>query len=110
MQGTWVQSLDGEDPTYHGATKLIHLNYWARALEPTSTNYKAQNLEAMRHRKRSHHTEKPAHHNKDRPHSMQLKSAHSNKDPEQPKINNFFKVFFKKNESTSSLTEIKNDK
>ena len=28
MQGTWVQSLVQEDHTCHGATKLMHHNYW----------------------------------------------------------------------------------
>ena len=39
MQGTWVRSLVQEDPTCHGATKPVHHNYWACALEPSSHNY-----------------------------------------------------------------------
>ena len=39
MQGTWVRSLVQEDPTCCGATKPIHHNFWACALEPTSHNY-----------------------------------------------------------------------
>ena len=39
MEGTRVRSLVWEDPTCHGATKLVHHNYWACALEPTSHNY-----------------------------------------------------------------------
>ena len=39
MQGTWVQALVREDPTCCGATKHVHHNYWACALEPTSHNY-----------------------------------------------------------------------
>ena len=31
MQEIWVQSLVGEDPTCHGATKSICHNYWVRA-------------------------------------------------------------------------------
>ena len=27
MQGTWVQALVPEDPTYHGATKPMHHSY-----------------------------------------------------------------------------------
>ena len=27
MQGTWVRALVQEDPTCHGATKLVHHNY-----------------------------------------------------------------------------------
>ena len=27
MQGTWVQALVQEDPTYHGATKPVRHNY-----------------------------------------------------------------------------------
>ena len=60
MQGTQVQSLVWEDSTCQGATKPMHHSYWAHALEP------------MLHSKRSHHSEKPAHHNED---------------PPQPKIN-----------------------
>ena len=39
MQGTQVRSLVQEDPTCHGATKPMHHNYWACALEPASHNY-----------------------------------------------------------------------
>ena len=39
MQGTWVRALVREDPTCHGATKPMHHNYWACALEPASHNY-----------------------------------------------------------------------
>ena len=39
VQGTWVQALDQEDPTCHGATKPVHHNYYACALEPVSHNY-----------------------------------------------------------------------
>ena len=34
MQETWVRSLVWEDPTCHGATKLVCHNSWACALEP----------------------------------------------------------------------------
>ena len=39
MQGTRVQALVREDPTSRGATKPVHHNYWAFALEPSSHNY-----------------------------------------------------------------------
>ena len=39
MQGAWVRALVQEDPTCHGATKPVHHNYWAHALQPTSRNY-----------------------------------------------------------------------
>ena len=39
MQGTQVRALVWEDPTCHGATKPVHHNYWACALEPASHNY-----------------------------------------------------------------------
>ena len=42
MQGTWVQALVWEDPTYCGATKPVCHNYWACALEPVSHNYWAR--------------------------------------------------------------------
>ena len=38
-QGPWVRSLVGEDPTCRGATKPVHHNYWACALEPASHSY-----------------------------------------------------------------------
>ena len=39
MQDTWIPALVWEDPTCHGATKPLHRNYRACALEPTSHNY-----------------------------------------------------------------------
>ena len=39
MQGTRVRALVREDLTRRGATKPVHHNYWACALEPTSHNY-----------------------------------------------------------------------
>ena len=39
VQGTQVQALVQEDPTCHGATKPMHHNYRACALEPVSHNY-----------------------------------------------------------------------
>ena len=73
MQGTQVQALVREDPTCRGATKPVHHNYWACALEPVSNNYwahepqllKPASLEAMIHNKRSHHNEKPVHRNEE---------------------------------------------
>ena len=42
MQGTQLWALVREDPTCCGATKSVHHNYWACALEPTSHNYWAR--------------------------------------------------------------------
>ena len=39
MQGTQVRALVQEDPTCCGATKPLHHDYWACALEPTSHNF-----------------------------------------------------------------------
>ena len=72
-QGTRVRSLVREDPTCRGATKPVHHNYWACALEPASHNYwacmphllKPARLEPVLHNKRSHHNEKPAHRNEE---------------------------------------------
>ena len=61
MQGTQVQSLVWEDPTCRGATKPMCHNCWAHVpqlLKPAP-------LEPMLCNKRSHHNEKPAHHNKE---------------------------------------------
>ena len=71
MQGTRVWALVWEDPTCHRATKPVYHDYWACALEPTSHNYwahvpqllKPACLEPMLPNKRSHHNEKPTHHN-----------------------------------------------
>ena len=80
MQGTQVQSLVREDPTFHVATKPVHHNYGPCALEPASHNYwahvpqllspRATTTEvhmprAQIHNKRSHHKEKPVHCNKE---------------------------------------------
>ena len=46
MQETWIQSLIQEDPTYCRATKPIHHNYWACALELMLHNEKPQQWEA----------------------------------------------------------------
>ena len=76
MHGTGVQSLVQEDPMYHGATKPVHLHYWA--CNPVESNQELQllkplGLEPMLHNKRSHLNGKP---------------AHCNEDPVQPKNNN----------------------
>ena len=73
MQGAWVRALVREDPTCGGATKRVHHDYWACALEPASHNYwacvpqllKPARLEPVLHNKRSHHNEKPEHCNKE---------------------------------------------
>ena len=39
MQETWVQSLIWEASICHAATKLLHHNHWAHALEPKSCNH-----------------------------------------------------------------------
>ena len=61
MQGTRVWSLIREDPTCFRATKSVHHHYWAcvpQLLKP-------MHLEPMPHNKRSHHSEKPEHYNKE---------------------------------------------
>ena len=64
MQGTRVRALAREDPTCRGATKPVHHNYRACALEPVLRN------------KRSHHNEKPTHTaTKSSPRSPQLEKA-----------------------------------
>ena len=70
MQGTRAWALVREDPTCRRATKPIHHNYWACALEPVSHNcwarvpqlLKPVHLEPVLHNKRSHHNEKLVHH------------------------------------------------
>ena len=73
MEGTRVRTLVLEDPTCRGATKPVHHNYWACAIEPACHNYwtrepqllKPARLEPMLRNKRSHHNEKPSHRNKE---------------------------------------------
>ena len=75
VQGTRVRALVREDPTCRGATKPVHHNCWACALEPVSHNYwahvpqllKPTRLEPVLHSKRSHRNEKPTHCNKEQP-------------------------------------------
>ena len=67
-QGSRVRALVREDPTCRGATKPVHHNYWACALEPASHNYwdrvpqllKPTHLEPVLCNKRSHRNEEPA--------------------------------------------------
>ena len=84
MQGTQVWALVWEDPTCHRATKLVHHNYWACALEPASHDYWspcATPTEAHMPRARALQQEKPpqweAHctTTKSSPHLPQLEKA-----------------------------------
>ena len=73
LQGIPVPSLVWDDPTCHRATKPMHHNYWACALEPRSRNYWAHALQLLKptylepvlHNKRSQCNEKPAHCNEE---------------------------------------------
>ena len=73
MQGTWVRSLVREDPRCRRATKPVHHNYWACALEPAGHNYwasvpqllKPACLEPVLRNKKSHRNEKRVHHNEE---------------------------------------------
>ena len=65
MQRTWVQSLVLEGPTCRGATKPVHapqlLSLCSRAREPQLLRPTCQ--QPVLHSKKSHHNEKPEHHN-----------------------------------------------
>ena len=82
MQGTRVWALVWGDPTCCGATKPVHHNYWACALEPASHNYwarvpqllKPTCLEPMLH-KRTTTMRNPQSTTKSSPHSLQLEKA-----------------------------------
>ena len=64
MQWTRVWPLVQGDPTCHRATKPMCHSYWACALEPEScSHWSLLILEPVLHKKRSHHSEKPAHYN-----------------------------------------------
>ena len=58
-QGTRVRALVREDPTCRGATKPMRHNHWARVPQLLKTAH----LEPVLRDKRSHRSEKPAHHN-----------------------------------------------
>ena len=69
IQEKWVQSLVREDPTGRGATKPMHHNCWACALEPGNHNYwSSLSPEPALHNKRNSRKEKPAQHNERVPH------------------------------------------
>ena len=96
VQGTRDQSLVREDPTCSGATKPVHHNYWACALEPVSHNYWARAsqlqkptcLEPLLRNKRSHHNEKPTYHKEEWPPLATTRESQCTAtDPTQPKIN-----------------------
>ena len=62
MQGARVRALVREDPTCRGASKPVHRNYWACALQPASHHYWAHVLpttEAHMPRARAPQQEKP---------------------------------------------------
>ena len=61
MQGARARALVREDPICRGATKPVRHNYWAHVPQLL----KPAGLEPKLHNKRSHHNEKPAHHNKE---------------------------------------------
>ena len=95
MQGTRVQSLVREDPTCHRATKPVHHNYWACALEPASHNYwslRATTTEASVPRARAPQrgataVRSPHTATKSSPHSPQLEKARTQqRRPTWPKI------------------------
>ena len=73
MQGTWVWSLDQEDPTGCGATKPVCHNYWSCTLQPMSHNYwahvplllKPTSLEPVFRNKKKHCNENPVHCNEE---------------------------------------------
>ena len=96
LQETGVRSLVREDLIWRGATKPMHHNFWACAVEPSSCNYwvhESQLLKPLLPRARAPQ-EKPLQWEaftpqlESSPYLRQLeKSSHSDKDPAQPKIN-----------------------
>ena len=112
MQETWVQSLVQEDPIYLGATKPMHHNYWACALEPRNHHYWVHApplLKSMHPRACAPQQEKPL---QWEAHALQqrvapalcskrkaltaAKTQHSNEDPAEAKINRYIKLFKKR--------------
>ena len=65
-----------EESTRHGATKPVPWN-WPKPLSPRAAALKPACREPVLHNKRSHCSGKPAHCNKEQPHSLQLEKAHT---------------------------------
>ena len=96
MQETRVRALVREDPTCRGATKPVHHNYWARALEPLSHSYwspcswslcsTTREATAVRSLRTTMKLAPLA--------ATREKPARSNEDPMQPKINKY--IYLKK--------------
>ena len=85
MKGTQVWSLVWEDPTWHGANKA---NYWACVLEPGFHDYWCLPLGTAVPNKKSHRSEKPAHHDQGGAPACTTRErpCANHKDPVQPKI------------------------
>ena len=106
-QETWVQPLVREDPTCHGATKPVYHNMCSRAWEQPLLSPCAAATEVCvpaglqeKPPQREVRTQKLER----SPHLTKLtKSLHDNKDPAQPKINNFLKFFHQGKAKTPSL-------
>ena len=79
MEGAWVQSLVQEDSTGHGATKPVHHNYWACALEPRSRHHWSVHAHAHAPQEKPPQWEVPTLCNERKP-------EQSNEDPVYPKI------------------------
>ena len=96
VQGTVVWSLIQEDPICFRATKPMHHNYWAGALQQVSHNYwvhvpqplKPVSLEPTLH-KRSQRIEKPTHYNEELLPSPQLDKAHMQQQRPSAAINKY---------------------
>ena len=89
IRETLVQSLAWEDSTCHGATRPVHHNYWAHALEPSSCNYWAYALQLLKPAHSRAHAlqqEKPPQWEVCAP-QLERKPTHNNRDQVQPKIN-----------------------
>ena len=84
MKGTRVRALVQEDPTCRGATKPVHHNYWACALEPVSHTYwahvpqllKPVRLEPVLRNREAAAMGSPCTATKSSPGSPQLEKAH----------------------------------
>ena len=80
MQGTRVRPLVQDDSTCGRATKPGCHNYWAHLLQLP----KPESLEPMPCNKRSHHKEKPMHHNKEYPLLTSTRESPHNKNQWRP--------------------------
>ena len=110
MQGTRVRALVREDPTCCGATKPMHPNYWACALEPASHNYWSPHASSPGSTREATAMRSPRTATKSSPCSPQLEKAHAQqRRPNTAKKKKNFKVKVQRPLCSSSILDLINN-